>query len=107
MIELVGGAVALAVAYAIGKRRSGNEDDDSDSGCNGHHWRDPEPAVTDADMRYQHQLDVAQYKHLSTNIRRKGVKLRVDATKECEDCGMTTDTTITVGEVSFEDFIDG
>lgn len=105
MIELlaIGGAVAGALATGMYIGRSKAEPVDPE-GCNGHHWEDREPLIDPIPVDGEHPY--GSIRRLETRIDSKGVRLRVDAQKTCEDCNETRETQMQVGRVPFEAFRD-
>lgn len=98
MIETAAAALGILgigmASYALGQWRSSGSE-----GCNGHHWEEPD-AVTEVlgSKAFQH------VEFLEADVGLGTVELKVQATKECEDCGKNKCTTITVGEIDWEEF---
>lgn len=102
-VVVAGGILTAHVAYSIGKSRS------EDTGCNGHHWGEPETAITEDDLTTENPIQsVSPYetKRLSADALSEGVYLRTDATKTCSDCGETKDVKTTLGTVDYGQFFE-
>lgn len=73
-------------------------------GCNGHHWQDPEPEISD--FVPSEMWDYDELQHVSISRASKYIRLKCDATKRCEDCGETRKVEVRLGELTIDEFLD-
>jgi len=101
MLAVAGGTLVAGLSYLYGKMRAEHPQE----GCNGHHWGEPNPAVDKEELR-DGRSALGSTAYMSATTRNQGVVLSCQAIKTCKDCGDREETTVTLGKVSYDQFVD-